>query len=547
MTLTDADKILILVLVASTVAMAIRYLRLPYTIALVLTGLGIGAAGLLPGVRLTPKLLFSLFLPALLFEAAFHIEFSEFRKEAVAITTLAIPGVALGIATTAFMVFMALKALAPSAGVTLGHAFLFASLICATDPIAVLALFRKLGAPRRLSLLMEGESLFNDGTAVVAFILVAALLGIGVSGHEVSAGLKAGNLGAVAGFFIKEVVGGVAVGTAVGLAISWVTTRLDDHLVEITLTTLAAYGSYLLATHLHVSGVIAVVVAGMMCGNVGARFGMSPTTKVAVHSFWEYAAFLANSCVFLLIGMRVSPGMLWRHKWAILACWVLVLVGRALVLSISLPINNRLSERIPWRWGGILWWGGLRGGLSMVLVLNVADHLGSAREVVIACTFGVVLLSLLVQGLTVEPLMRWLGVSTTRDERDSYERTRAKLRVSKAALEELARLHGERSISTECFHVLDEEYTTRLEGAEKDLTNMHLERQFLRHEETTSIRRHLLLLEKSALMDAFQAGLVNEPVLKEMIRDADLELDRIERKTFQETAGDSPAGKEQEG
>ena len=273
--------------VAAAVAIAVRQLHVPYTVALVLTGLALGILHLFTPPHLTKELLFSVFLPGLLFEAAFHIEFREFWRNRLAIASLAVPGVAAAVALTTVILTPVVNTLHLEQDFTWQYALVFGALIAATDPIAVVAVFRSLGAPRRLSVLLDGESLLNDGTAIVFFTLSLSL----VTGASVTAGQLATDFFKIVGF-------GGLIGAAVGLAVSQVIKQIDDAMIEITLTTIAAYGSFVTAEHFHYSGVIAVVVAGVLCGNYGARIGMTPSTRVAVETFWEYVAFaLELDCV----------------------------------------------------------------------------------------------------------------------------------------------------------------------------------------------------------------------------------------------------------
>ena len=212
----------------------------------------------------------------------------------MAIALLAVPGVAAAVALTTVILTPVVSTLHLAAGFTWQFALVFGALIAATDPIAVVAVFRSLGVPRRLSMLLDGESLLNDGTAIVFFTLSLSL----VTGASVTAGQLTMD-------FLKIVGFGGLIGAAVGLAVSQVIKQIDDAMIEITLTTIAAYGSFVTAEHFHYSGVIAVVVAGVLCGNYGVRKGMTPTTRIAVETFWEYVAYALNSIVFLLIGLEV--------------------------------------------------------------------------------------------------------------------------------------------------------------------------------------------------------------------------------------------------
>ena len=280
---------------ATAVAIAARHLKIPYTVALVLAGLGLGATRVIEGVHLTKDLLFSVFLPGLVFEAAYHLKLSEFRENARAILALAVPGVLVAIGATATLLVTSSSYSEVASGFGWSHALVFAALIAATDPIAVVALFKSLGAPRRLALLVEGESLVNDGTSIVLFAIVYAAVGGG--GISVGAGLLE---------FVEVVGWGSRSAPRSGSRSRTSSSASTIPMLEITLTTIAAYGSFVAAEEFHFSGVIATVTAGMLCGNYGAPRGMSPATRMAVESFWEYLAFALNSLVFLLIGLEVQ-------------------------------------------------------------------------------------------------------------------------------------------------------------------------------------------------------------------------------------------------
>ncbi len=348
-------------------------------------------------------LLFSVFLPGLVFEAAYHLKLSEFRENARAILALAVPGVVVAIGATATLLVTTSSFAEVASGLGWTLALVFAALIAATDPIAVVALFRSLGAPRRLALLVEGESLVNDGTSIVLFGIVYAAVGGG--GMSVSAGLLE---------FVEVVGFGFAIGAAAGFMVSHVIARIDDPMVEISLTTIAAYGSFVVAEEFHFSGVIATVTAGMLCGNIGAPRGMSPATRIAVESFWAYLAFALNSLVFLLIGLEVRVSQLIAEWRPILLAFGAVMGGRALVVFLASALLRRTREAIPWRWALVLTWGGLRGALSMVLALSI-DPAFPHREIVVTMTFGVVLLSIVIQGITTEPLLRALRLTSGSD------------------------------------------------------------------------------------------------------------------------------------
>ncbi len=389
---------ILLFVVATAVAIAARRVGLPYTVALVCAGLVLGALQWFPAPHLTKSLLFAVFLPGLIFEAAFHIDVRELRETWMTILALAVPGVVASTALVALALTPVVGLLRFAPGFDFRHALVFGALISATDPVAVVALFRTLGAPRRLVMLLEGESLLNDGTAIVFFTLSLSLL----SGSAVTAsqlGLQ----------FVLIVGIGVAIGAAIGGVASLVMRQIDDPMIEITVTTIAAYGSFVCAETLHSSGVIATLVAGALCGNVGARRAMTASARVASETFWEYVAFALNSIVFLLIGFEVHLSMLLRYWLPILVAYLVVTLGRGLVIVIGRALLGLTRERFPWRWSLVLTWGGLRGALPMVLALSLPEDL-AYRQLVVSMTFGVAVFSILVHGLTMSTVLKRLGI-----------------------------------------------------------------------------------------------------------------------------------------
>src|SRR5574341_1300115 len=404
----QAETLIIeLLLIVSLVAFVVQRLRVPYTVALVVVGLLITFQSPLE-INLTPQLILALFVPPLVFEAAFHINFTELRRHLPHIIVLAVPGVILTMLIVGAVVARATQ-------LSLPVALVFGALIAATDPVAVVALFRALGVPKRLRVLGESESLLNDGTAIVVFNLV---LTVALTGH----------FSLVDGIadFVRVAAGGTVVGLALGWAISRVIARVDDYLIETTLTTVLAFGAYLLAERLGVSGVLAVVAAGLVNGNIGPQ-GMSPTTRTVLFNFWEYMAFLANSLVFLLIGLQVNVPALadaWQPAlWAIVA----VLIARVVVVYGLSWVVNRWGEPVPPRWQHIVAWGGLRGAISLALALSLPESLGADRDLLRVMAFGVVLFTLLAQATTMRPLIRWLRIITRSEAQVEYETRHARL------------------------------------------------------------------------------------------------------------------------
>ncbi|MDH5607320.1 MAG: cation:proton antiporter, partial [Anaerolineae bacterium] len=313
-----------LLFIASLVAIAVRRLRMPYTVGLVLVGLGMAlVVGELPGevfdlktVRglLLPELILAILVPPLIFEAAFHLHFEDLRRNLKTILAFAIPGVVLTMVMVGGIA-------AWGTNLSFEMALVFGALIAATDPVAVVALFRSMGVPKRLQVLLEGESLLNDGTAIVIYNIML-VIALGISEFEPAAILVD---------FLRIAGGGLIVGAVLAALFSYVIGLVNDYLIEITLTAICAYGSYLVAENMHVSGVLAVVAAGMVVGNIGPS-RMGPTTRISLATFWELAAFLANSFAFLLIGIVIELPTILHNALPILLAIGAVLLARAVVI-----------------------------------------------------------------------------------------------------------------------------------------------------------------------------------------------------------------------
>jgi CPA1 family monovalent cation:H+ antiporter len=523
---------LILFSVATAVALVAGRLKVPYTVALVAAGLVLGAFQAVEAPHLTRELLYVVILPGLLYEAAYHLDFRDFWQNRISIHTLAVAGVAAAIIVTAGILSLFARATDVLPGFTFTNGLVFGAVIAATDPIAVVALFKSLGAPKRLRVLVEGESLLNDGTAVVIFTLILEI----VAGGHFSAGHMMGEFGRVVGT-------GVLAGGTLGYVAARVIQRVDDPMIEITLTTIAAYGSFVLAETFHGSGVIATVTAGMLSGNYAARTGMSPSTRIAAETFWEYVAFALNSIVFLLIGFEVKLTDLARFWQPILLAYLAVTLGRAAVVFGSAGLLRRTRERIPWKWNGVMVWAGLRGALAMVLALGLAPEFPHRTEIV-TMTFGVVVLTILFQGLSMAPLLRALGIVGTAEFRREYEIRRGRLLATRAALAELDRMDRQVAAPPEVLDQVRKDYEGRTATAREALAELNLEEGSFRREEDHAARRHLLLVEKDRVLEAHQQGLVGEEAFVRLVADIDARLVELEEAgaSGPEAAEESPPG-----
>jgi CPA1 family monovalent cation:H+ antiporter len=511
--LATETLIIELLLIVSLVAIAVRRLRVPYTVALVIVGLLITFQQPLE-VDLTPELILALFVPPLIFEAAFHIEFRRLRTNLLPILVLAIPGVLLTTGIVGLIVSF-------GANLSLPSALVFGALIAATDPVAVIALFRALGAPRSLALLVEGESLFNDGTAIVVFnlLLVAALPVAAEAGHAASFDL----LGAIVDF-LRVSIGGVAIGVGLGWLVAQLIARLDDYLIETTLTTVLAFGAYLLAERFHVSGVLAVVAAGIVNGNLGPR-GMSPTTRIVLFNFWEYLAFIANSLIFLLIGLDVNIPHLAANLGPIAVAVLAVLISRALVVYVLTWLTNRRQPAVQLAYQHVLFWGGLRGAISLALALSLPAAFAD-RELVRVMTFGVVLFTLLVQGTTMQLLLRRLGLLERAESELEYERRHARLMAARAAQSRVQQLHQQGMISTSAWEQLAPELEQQLESALAAQQTLLREQPALQAEEREDAWREGLRAQRAMLAALLRDGVISEAIYEELVTEVDAALER---------------------
>jgi CPA1 family monovalent cation:H+ antiporter len=372
-------------------------LRLPYTVALVILGLAVSALPVQEKLVVSPEIVVTVLLPGLVFEAAYRLDGSELRRTFGGVALLAVPGVLV----TAAVVALVLHA---ATGLPVNEAFVVGAIVSATDPVAVVSTMRRLDAPRRLVTLVDAESLFNDGTAALAFVVAVAALGSSPP-----------TLGSSVAQFTIALVGSVVIGAASGLVISRALKSTSDHLIELTLTVLAAYGTYLVADLAHSSGIIASVVAGIVIGTYGRREGISPRAQDAIDVVWEFLAFVLTGAAFLLIGIAIPLPTLAAAAVSIVWAVVAVLVGRAIVIYGLLGGAARLERRIglvpslPLAWLHVLNWTGLRGAVAAALALSLPEGIAD-RELLQGIVFGVVLFTLLVQGTTAARVLRWAGV-----------------------------------------------------------------------------------------------------------------------------------------
>lgn len=493
------EIVVVLLLIASVVAIVARRLRLPYTVGLVLIGLLLSLLSPV-AIKISPQIILALLVPPLVFEAAFHLNLDHLRRDFSLILLLALPGVILTTLLVGGVV-------AAGTGLALQIALVFGALVSATDPVAVVALFRRLGVPRRLQVLLEGESLFNDGTAIVMFNL---MLSIALAGRfSLTESLRQ---------FLTVAGGGVLIGITLGIVFSRTIGRIDDPLVETTLTTVLAFGSYLLAEYLHVSGVLAVVAAGIVNGNAGPN-DMSATTRVVVFNFWEYAAFIANSFVFLLIGLTIDLNLMIANWQAILWAILAALVARA----VSIYGFSIFGTDISTKWKHILFWGGLRGAITLALALGLPESspLAGARGSLQAMAFGTVLFTLLVQGTSTDWLVRRLKLVQRSEAQEEYERRHARFVAGRAAHDYVRRMSQQGVISEHTWQRLSpllEKRTAALAEAVKEVITSD---PIVENEEVDTARREALRAQRAALTGLWRDGVISEEIHSQLVGEVD--------------------------
>jgi CPA1 family monovalent cation:H+ antiporter len=388
---SDLSQLGFLLFVSALVAMLTRRLHMPYTVGLVLAGMGLYFSHIYIKWHLSKDLIFTVFLPPLVFEAALLINWQEFKKDLPVVALLASVGVALAAAVTAAGMHYALNW-------DWGSAMIFGVLIAATDPVSVIATFKEARVHGRLRLLIEAESLLNDGTAAVAFV---AVLGVLAGAHQ--------DFVSITGTLLLTIIGGALIGAIVAAGFMLLAGRTSDYLVKITFTTLTAYGSFFVAEHFHLSGVLAALTAGLVVGNFRSSTVITAADRNALEPFWEYLAFIANSLIFLLIGAQEAQQH-FKGLWLpVLVAILLVTLGRAVAIYPLCAVFSRTRLKVEARHQHVLFWGGLRGALALALALALPDDLPQ-HDAVITLTFAVVAFSIFAQGLTITPLLRWLGL-----------------------------------------------------------------------------------------------------------------------------------------
>ncbi len=524
----------ILLAIAAGVAVLASRLRFPFTVALVLAGFGAALLGDLVEVDVSPDLILGLLVPPLLFEATLHLPWKKLRADLRPVLTSAIVGTLIGTLAVGAVVHAVLD-------IPWAAAFAFGALISATDPVAVIAFFKALGTPKRLSVLVEGESLFNDAVAVVAF-------GLALS----AAGGEAFSLGGAIEDFLVVSLGGLGVGLVLGYIVSEIVlARVDDGLIETTTTMALAYGAYLIAESageivgrsFHFSGILAVVAAGLTVGSLGLK-NTSPNTRQTLEHSWELLTFLVNSLVFLFIGLTISLTSLLDHAAEVILAVVTVLVVRVVVVYGLTAFANLTTpeRRISPAFQHVMFWGGLRGAISLALALLITEDLfePDTVESLQVMTFGVVVFTLLIQGTTMGPLIQRLGLAGRADNELAQQHHQAKIMMARAGQDEMNRLGSQGVLFSELADALAVTYQRQV-STEGDRLRTHLrDHPELEVAMLLQARRDALIAELGALSDVVRSGLVEQQVADSLSVDTSNRLAALELLEERWEAGPQP-------
>ncbi|PIY35347.1 MAG: Na+/H+ antiporter [Candidatus Aenigmarchaeota archaeon CG_4_10_14_3_um_filter_37_21] len=503
-------QLLYLFIITIIVSLIAKQIKFPYTIALVLIGFLISVLNLPIKFVFNPEVIFFIFLPPLIFEGAYHMDFQELKRNIKPISAFAIFGVLL---STFFVGFLLNKFL----GFPWHTAFLFGAIISPTDPISVLAIFKKVRVPKRLSVILEGESIFNDGVGIVLFRIILGLIATGTFSI----------INSISGFLASSVEG-IVLGIAVGLLAVEIIKKVDDHLLELLITIIVAYGCFLLGDSFHISGIVAIAVAGLIIGDKKTKI-MKPSAQISIFTFWEFAVFIVNSLIFLLIGLKLRIGTFISNFSLILAVSLIVLLSRFLSVYLLSGILNRFNQKITKKWKFVISMGGLRGSIPIALALSLPITF-EYYDIFASVIFGVVVISIVFGGLSLIPIIDKLKLRKRADIEFEYEYNVGKIIGYRSSLEELERLLNSGRISKKVFENIKSNYIKKLKETEVKVDDLFLKEENINKNQSLIIMRSLLLSQKSAIKEAEINGLISIKISRQLINDIDTKLSEIEIK-----------------
>ncbi len=508
----DITAFLLILMVAVIVAVIAKYINWPYTIALVLSGLIVGIIGTYVGfkapIAIDKNLIFHILLPPLLFEGALHMPLKHLKDNAKTVSLLAVPGVIFSTLIVGFLVNFFIP------DIPLIYAMLFAAIIIPTDPASVLAIYREAKVPQKMRTIVEGESVFDDGIAIVLYNVILFLI-------------VSGDLDLVNGAweFTKLSLIGIAVGLAFGYLTFLIMRQINDKFTEVMITIILAFGIFAFAELVGGSGVFAVVIAGLVLGNWGTRFAMTPSTRLSLITFWSFVAFIVNSFLFILVGMSINIGSIWNNiiivVLGVLALWL----ARALIITMVGAVVNRKKEELPAKWRFLMWWGGLRGAIPIALALSIPLVLANGepfphRDTIIAATFGAVLFTLTLQGLTLRPLVKRLGFRTQPEDETAI----LDAALTHDTAEELKAMRDDGVLYPEGYEMLAKAFAAANSQMLCDIGECVKEHDFVPKEEYTNAVRDALVTKRNAVQKAIDDKMITETVGRRLLSKIDSQI-----------------------
>lgn len=509
-------SVVILLVVATGVSFALRNSKLPYTVALVLVGLLVGFLALhipslafMQSFSLQPEMVFYIFLPTLIFESAFHTEFRHYRQNIASIFTLS----TLGMLMSTSLVGLGMHYLI---GMPWSISFLFGALISATDPISVLALFKKIGAPKRLATIIEGESLFNDAVALVLFGLLLE-------------GFAEGGWLASIESFLYVVIGGSLIGLLMGLIFSKALDYVrNSKEIEISLTLILAHSTFIVAEYFFgVSGILATVVAGLIIGNYGG-FKISRDVKNIMEHFWDYSAYLANSILFLMVGLVIfdSRADLSRLILPLLGVIGITLLARMFMVYTLLPLLNKLvpKQKIPLSWMHIIQWSGLRGALAIALILTIPADFPHLDELIIF-TVGVIFFTITFNGLTIGPIMSRFKLKKL-SAAEYFEHDENVVFINGKVQEKLRTMYEKNFISEKIYKLVRNKYDKDCQVCSEHIQEMFQMKELNQKQLNSILRRHLLGIERRVFTKLYYNGEITQELLSILIANIERQLEK---------------------
>lgn len=496
-----------------------RISAIPYTVLLTLTGMGFAYLNpaFIEAIKLNPESLFLIFLPILLFESAFNFDFREFRRIMMPGFLLASFGLIISAAIIALPLYYFFN-------IPFAVAFMFGSVISSTDPIAVLSLFKQLGVPKRLQLLVDGESFLNDATSVIMYKITLGF----ATGVVQSLNFESFLSGIVN--FVYVFVGGILIGAVFGYLFSEIIARIENvHAVEITLTILLAHIVFIVGEEfLGVSGIVSVLAAGLILGNYG-RTKISPEVTHTMHQTWELLVFVTTSIIFFLIGYEIHPQTMLDHLAITTVAIIALLVARSIsIYSILVPYNKfvPVNSQIPASWMHITNWGGLRGALPLVVILSLPEDF-VYKDILTTLVLGIVFFTLIINATTIKYLLKFFGLDKI-NQTNEIEVKITELLILRKLSKKLHKLYQIHEISKDIF---DEKMKFVNKQIEENKAILHTwftqKPEEYKNELEKILRRYCLQVEKSVYYSLFAKGIIPEIVYGALRNSIDLQIERL--------------------